>query len=285
MNKPLTRRSYAKINLFLHINGKREDGYHDIETLFALIGLYDVITAEKADEDRLVCTDDTVPTDGRNLIFKALDLYRDKCAIDDKFFIQLEKNIPHGAGLGGGSSNAAVFLKMAQDITDVHLSYEENAEILASIGSDTVYFLHNRPMIGLGRGEILKAAPELPKAGILLINPGVHVPTGQIYNDRNLTLTRCSDLSTMPHELGFCELLELMFNGMEKAVFSAYPVVRELAEEMQKLGGAKTMMSGSGSSVFSVFENDDTLNSAYNRALQLWPDYTVIKTYIINQEI
>ena len=152
----------AKVNLFLYVLGKRADGYHDIFTLFYPVSIYDTLSIQKSDKTTLTCSNKNIPEDDNNIIIKTHNILKEKYNLQDNFNITLEKNIPFGAGLGGGSSNAAYYLKAINEISGLCLNYEQMAEIMAEVGSDTVFFLKNIPQLAYGRGTELMPAPLLP---------------------------------------------------------------------------------------------------------------------------
>lgn len=273
-------KSFAKINIFLHINGRRADGYHDLQTLFAQTELHDTITIEEAEKTELRCSEASVPADSSNLIIKVKNILAEKYGFRNEYSITLNKNIPVGGGLGGGSSNAACFLKAVNSLSGLGLSYTDMADILGSIGSDTVYFLHDKPCYAEGRGEVIVSEAELPCAPVLLVNPGIHVPTGEIFRGGNLKLTAKADLSRMPLVAGYAELTAMLENGLEAAVFAKHPVLKVLKTSLLDSGAEGALMSGSGSTVFGVYRTDEQLESAYSVIKEKFAGYTVFKSRI-----
>ena len=150
-NKIYTYLCPAKVNLFLYVLGRRPDGYHNIYTLFYPVSIYDTLSIQKADITTLTCSNKNIPENADNIIIKTHNILKEKYNLHDNFHITLEKNIPFGAGLGGGSSNAAYYLKAVNEISSLSLSYEQMAEIMAMVGSDTVFFLKPRLLLALPR--------------------------------------------------------------------------------------------------------------------------------------
>lgn len=183
-NKTYTYLCPAKVNLFLYVLGRRPDGYHDIFTLFYPVSIYDTLYVQKSDKTILTCSNKDIPEDDNNIIIKTHNILKEKYNLQDNFNIRLEKNIPFGAGLGGGSSNAAYYLKAVNEISGLCLSYEQMTEIMAMVGSDTVFFLKNIPQLASGRGIELSPAPLLPKLYFIIINPNIYVSTKEIYNSK-----------------------------------------------------------------------------------------------------
>lgn len=273
-------KSHAKINIFLNINAKRPDGCHDLQTLFAQVELHDIIRLEESGKTELVCNRADIPTDSSNLIIKVHNILTEKYGLRKNYRIVLRKNIPAGGGLGGGSSNAAAFLKAVNIDAELGLSYWQMADILAGIGSDTVYFLHDKPCYAEGRGEVIIAEAELPSAFVLLINPNVHVATGEIFRDRNLTLTEKADLTRMPLVMGYGDLCSLLHNGLERVAFSKHPVLQTLKTALLDSGADAALMSGSGSTVFGIYKTDNYLESAFQEITKKFAEFTAFKSRI-----
>lgn len=271
-------KSYAKVNLFLQVLGKRSDGYHDLNTLFSRIDLFDTITVEPAGEFRLTCNHPDVPVDEQNLITKVRNILKNEYYCPCDVHVHIEKSIPMGGGLGGGSSNAATFLQMIDNIFELSFNHDEKVKILASIGSDTVYFLHEAPMLGSSRGEVLEPVPPVEQMGLLIVNPGIFVSTGEIFNDENLRLTAPREVIRMRQPLTLKGLTEVMVNDMEAAVFKRYPKIKQIKETLEAKGAAKAMMSGSGSTVFGIYENQSELDEVYEYFKECFPEYFVMKT-------
>src|SRR3954469_21339572 len=173
----------AKINLSLKVLGKRADGFHEIETLIAPISLCDTIDIEK--QNRWIdfsCDDPTLPGGDENLVVRAAKLFLEQAKIKSGVSIKLEKKIPHGAGLGGGSSDAAAMLRALNELFETNLSREELGKIAAEIGSDVPFFLFNSAAVCKGRGEIVEPAKLKSKLSILLLKPAFGVPTAWAYS-------------------------------------------------------------------------------------------------------
>lgn len=271
-------KSYAKINLFLQVISKRPDGFHNLNTLFTKIDLFDTITIESADKFSISCTLSEVPTNKNNLVWKVKNIVEDRYGISCCINVHIDKIIPIGGGLGGGSSNAATFLIMINKLYDLSLSYDEQADILRSVGSDTVFFLHDCPMLGTGRGEILDAVPILPKLNLLIVNPGIFISTGQIFSDKNLRLTAYGEIIRMRLPLSLNGLIEVMSNDLETPAFIKFPELVKIKTALEEKGAVKAMMSGSGSTLFGIFKDEEDLNRVYQYFRTMYPDYFVVKT-------
>jgi 4-diphosphocytidyl-2-C-methyl-D-erythritol kinase len=266
--RSMTVRAYAKINLGLRILRKRPDGYHDIETIFHQIDNYDTIEFTRTEGDiALESNSATLPTDSANLCVKAAQLLQNISHVKEGVKISLTKNIPVGAGLGGGSSDAAATLKGLVKLWGLALRNHELKKIALNLGSDVPFFLEGGTAFATGRGDNLEHFPfELPY-WILVATPPVQVSTSWAYSQvQSYTSTgglRAIVDNTKP-------LFELMTNDLETVVFKAYPEVSNLKKVMSDLGAESALMSGSGSSVFAFFQEEDSANIA---ALKLSKSY------------
>ena len=240
----------AKVNLTLRVLGRRPDGFHDIETLMAPVDLADRLEVELKDSPGIEfsCSDPSLPTDGSNLVCKAVGAFAAATGREFGVRTHLEKRIPHGAGLGGGSSDAAAVLKALNELLGAGLPTEDLEKIAASIGSDVAFFIRGVPAICRGRGERVEPVEGVPSAEILLVKPPFPVSTAWAYG---VWAAAEKSLETFPAMLGSIA----MVNDLEAPVFSKHlqlPVLKRwLADQ---LGVRAAMMSGSGSTVFAVLE-------------------------------
>lgn len=277
----ISLKSYGKVNIFLHILGKRPDGFHELYTLFSKISLYDTLNISKSAEQKIICNKPHIPTDESNIISKVHNILCDDYGVTQNFTTELIKNIPDGGGLGGGSSNGAVYLNGVCEILGLKMSIETKTEIMARVGSDTAFFLHDQPMIGTGRGEILTPYGKLPKCSLLLVNPRVHVPTGKVFSSENLKLTKKEEVNRMRHISDYGEYGDILCNGMEEAVFELYPVVKEAKEALVEAGADFSLMSGSGATVYGIFKSDKPAAKAADEINRKHPDWDVYMTELI----
>ena len=250
--------SPAKINLSLWIKGKRTDGYHELITVMHTINLYDILHFLPSDRLELhIEGNQTLPLGSSNLIIKACRLFREKTGINPKVKIKLEKNIPIGAGLGGGSSNAANTLKALNTLYGNPLSEKELFELAENLGSDVPFFLKGGLAVAWGRGEKLKFySPANFK--LLLIYPLFSCSTIEVYQKlppikRNISLEDAEKLIISPLINGnLKEVMENAENDLEKSESECVKKVLKIKEELKELGIEKSLMSGSGSSIFSL---------------------------------
>lgn len=243
----------AKINLGLHITAKRSDGYHSIETIFYPISLTDALEAVVSTKTTLKQSGiklDSLPEE--NLVLKAYRLMSKKYTIPP-LDIYLKKVIPSGAGLGGGSSDAAFMLKMMNDISACGLSDSKLEKMAISIGADCPFFLRNTPMLATGTGTILKPVDlSLKGYTICVVKPPVNVSTKDAY--ANCTPKKPSfslkDLNTYP----VSEWKKILTNDFEQGIFKTHPAIGGLKEKLYAMGAEYAAMSGSGSAVFGLFK-------------------------------
>jgi len=242
--------SPAKINLFLRILGKREDGYHELASLFQAVDLMDTLQIALSTQDALTCTDPTLPTDQSNLVLKAADLFRRKTGLTCGIKVHLEKKIPHEAGLGGGSSNAATTLWAMNQLTGVQASTAQLVEWAAEIGSDVPFFLSQGTSYCTGRGEKLLAKPPIALAPLWIVKPLFGTSTPAVYGKVSLAnLTPRDPLVALE---SFYSLKHHYFNDLEAPAFEVMPELAEVKSLLLSAGFTTVLLSGSGSSFFCI---------------------------------
>jgi 4-diphosphocytidyl-2-C-methyl-D-erythritol kinase len=254
-------RSLAKINLDLRVLDKRPDGYHNLRTVFQTVGLADVIEIDYEPARRLILHLDSNPPIPGNLIEKAAELL----AIPGRFTIRLTKRIPMGAGLGGGSSNAAAILLAIPALTGKNLPLEKLTTLGAQLGSDVPFFLLGGTALGLGRGTELHPLPDWKPFPAIIVTPGIHVSTADAY--RVLDDERATSNDERPQ------------NSFEPVVFRQHPQLKSIKGRLLKLGADLALMSGSGSALFGIFAHREKRDSAvvslredfgYHRIFPVW---------------
>ena len=249
----------AKVNLFLQVLNKRPDGYHNINSLFQAVSLFDRLTFTPTSSSEITI-DSTSQDIGRiedNLVTKAWRLLRSRFGITTGIAVHLEKNIPIGAGLGGGSADAAATLLAGNILLDLKLSQLELRDLALNLGSDVPFFITGGQAVATGRGESLEET-ELPTDyWILLVTPRLSISTAESYAGLNLTLTE----SKNPFKLSVCrtareliEQLRLSGNDFEGQHRVSFPVLGRIAESLARSGALLVRMSGSGSTMFGLFE-------------------------------
>jgi len=248
----------AKINLGLRITGKRNDGFHNIETLFYPVGLCDALeivvsdTPSRMGKDILTVTGYKLPViPEQNIVLRAVARLRESVPVPP-LKIHLHKNIPVGAGLGGGSSDAAYTLGAAKRIFDLSLGTDELKVIAATLGSDCPFFIESQPALASGRGEILTPAGNiLDGFYALLLDPGISISTKEAYDDCVPAVPEMSLATLIKSPLS--EWKDLIINDFEKTIFARYPQIRNIKEALYDSGAVYSSMSGSGSTVYGIF--------------------------------
>lgn len=247
-------RSYAKINLGLEILRKREDGYHEIKTLFQSIDFYDVLELSNLHTEGILLkgNDPSVCWDKNNLIHKAVALLRERCGLSRGVAIHVDKRIPPGRGLGGGSSNAAMTLYALNKMWELGLNKKELMTLGQELGADVPFFLEGGLCLGEARGDIVTPLPDIKPLSCVLAWPPFPIPTASVYQRFCFSLTSNSKESKM------MKLLEqkqfgLLENDLEETVFALYPQLRVIKSLFQSQGSEASLVSGAGSSVFGLF--------------------------------
>ncbi len=256
--KKVKLKAHAKINIGLLITGKRQDGYHEIETIFQEIDLHDTIYLEKHEPGEIVieCSHPLVPNDEKNICFRTIEQLRKASGLNFGSKITIEKNIPVGAGLGGGSSNAAAVIKGANELFNLGLSQEKQHEIAREIGADVPFFLMGGTALARGIGDELQPL-NLPffYYGVL-IYPKIEISTSWVYKNFNFNLTKTKKIIKLAHfyndEVSFKEFFQ---NDLEKVVFKKFPELSQIKESLYNSGAFFASMSGSGSSIYGLFKD------------------------------
>ena len=266
----LTRRAYAKINLSLDVTGKRPDGYHDLKSVMQTVDLYDTLTFSRTETDGIALSSDSsqVPVNDENLIVKACRLVRETYGIREGVSVDLVKEIPMQAGLGGGSADAACALRAMNDLFSLALSTEDLCKLGVKIGADVPFLVRGGTCLCEGIGEILTPVSAPPACTVLIAKPAAGISTAEAY----ATL----DLKPIEHHPDTDALLAALENGNLKAVcaamdnvfepvaFRRVPEIKALIDTMQDYGAYRAMMSGSGPSVFGIFPEEADAVKAYH---------------------
>jgi 4-diphosphocytidyl-2-C-methyl-D-erythritol kinase len=246
---PRTYHAPAKLNLSLRVLGQRNDGFHEIDTLMVqLPGLSDLLEFQEAYQFSFTCDDPGVPSDERNLVVQAVKSFDAATSLTSSVSISLKKKIPHGAGLGGGSSDAATTLLAINAFHSFPLNPSELSRLAASLGSDVPFFLSRGASRCTGRGEIIQPVPPPPAFSVLLLKPNFSVPTADAYGKYQKS-TEIPGVSYAPQFLDGVALV----NDLERPVFEKYRYLAELKEWLRSRQEVRAaLMSGSGSTVFAI---------------------------------
>jgi 4-diphosphocytidyl-2-C-methyl-D-erythritol kinase len=262
----------AKINIGLRIIRKRADGFHDIETLFYPVGLCDalefVIPTGKVTSDELTVTGMDIKTShDKNLVIRAVRKLREKFPVPF-LKIHLHKAIPSGAGLGGGSSDAACILKSINRCFDLSLSDDELRNYALELGSDCPFFINPEPSVARGRGEDLTVMkPVLEGYYAVLINPGIHISTREAYLNSKPGIPENSLEKLITDNP--CEWVKTVNNDFEDYVFRLYPQIGEIKRSLYRSGALYASMSGSGSTLYGIFREKTEINRKLRNQL-IW---------------
>lgn len=254
----------AKINLGLNIVSKRPDGYHNLETIFYPLPVKDALEVILSTEGKDSFNEaglkvDSIPEN--NLVIKALRLLREEYNIPP-VEVHLLKKIPFGAGIGGGSADAAFMLRLLNEQFSLGISNEKLVRLAAELGADCPFFIYNTPMFASGIGEILEPVElSLDNYYLVLVKPDIHVSTKDAfalvkpqYPEMSLKVIAKSPIE---------EWKKLMYNDFEKSIFSQYPEIGRIKEKLYSLGAVYASMSGSGSSVYAVFDRETDIKEEF----------------------
>lgn len=259
----LRKLSPAKINLYLRVLRKREDGYHDIATLMNQISLFDEMIFCPADKGITIrCPGSSVPENEANIVYKAADALLTEALCSSGIDITIHKRIPVAAGLGGGSSNAATALTTINDLMGLHYTRENLMKIGTNIGADVPFFILGKPAWAFGIGDELQAVDTIPLLWFVLINPGFEVSTKMIYDNFNLRLTKqavrykCPELHTVEG------LIKALHNDLEEVTLSLHPELQHIKNHLTHNGALGSIMSGSGPTVAGIFTDEESARKA-----------------------
>jgi 4-diphosphocytidyl-2-C-methyl-D-erythritol kinase len=246
----------AKINYLLDVIAKRPDGYHDLRMIMQRVNLCDQVILTVTDTPGIIvtCNSPGAPNGPKNIAWKAAKVLLDLSQSGKGVTIEITKNIPTAAGLGGGSSDAATVLMGLNELLETGFSEQKLMEIGCTLGADVPFFIFKKTALAEGIGEKLTQLPEMPNCWILLINPGVHVSTAWAY--RSLQLTSTSELNKLPEFFESIEqIVSVLSNDLEAVTIFAFPIIAEIKSRLIHLGAVGSMMSGSGPTVFGIFKD------------------------------
>jgi 4-diphosphocytidyl-2-C-methyl-D-erythritol kinase len=259
----ITKQSPAKINLVLHVLQKREDGYHDLATLMQRISLYDEMIFTTADQGITIrCPGSTIPEDEENIVYRAARALFEEISYTGGVEIIIHKKIPVAAGLGGGSSNAATTLVTLNDLLGGGLGQETLMRMGAGIGADVPFFIFEKSAWAFGIGDRLEEARNVPTMWFVLVNPGFEVSTKKVYENLKLGLTKGGIKYTIPRLHKVPEVIEKLSNDLEIVTLELHPVLLEIKELVMRTGALGSLMSGSGPTVFGIYEDEKGAHEA-----------------------
>lgn len=257
-------RAMAKINLGLDVLRKREDGYHEVRMIMQTIQMYDLLDIRKKSEPGIELSTNLpyVPSDERNLVYKAAKLLMDEFDVKEGLSMKLTKSIPVAAGMAGGSSDAAAAFVGVNRLFRLGLSEEELMKRAVQVGADVPYCVMRGTALAEGIGEKLTSLPGLPRCYVLVGKPGINVSTKLAYENLNLnSIQKHPDIDGMLLDIENQDIYSLtskMENVFEPGIIRQYPVIQEIKDLMEANGALKAMMSGSGPTVFGIFPDEQT---------------------------
>lgn len=260
MNK-LFLKAYAKINIGLNIISKRQDGYHNIVTIFQQIDLFDRIEVKKTGNPEIIIRSDNkkLPTNENNICYKAVRLIQRATGIKEGVAIAINKRIPIGAGLGGGSSDAAAVFKGLKRLWQFELTEDNFLQIALELGADVPFFLHGGTVLASGIGEKLKPIALPFTFYCVLIYPNIEISSTWAYKNLNFSLTKTKKsiklAIILSHRLDVSDLKNVISNDLEEVVFQRYPILPEIKQLLYRKGAFFASMSGSGSTIYGLFKD------------------------------
>jgi 4-diphosphocytidyl-2-C-methyl-D-erythritol kinase len=286
----ISREAPAKINLSLDITGRRQDGYHLVRMIMQTVSLFDVIEIENVENNSkkepgdiiLHCDDPKVPTDDRNLCVRAARLMQRTYAIKDGFIINLEKHIPSSAGLAGGSTDAATVMLMIRDLLRPGITDEDLRAAVVSLGADIPYCIMKGTALSEGIGEILTPLRPIKRTNVILIKPDVDISTQTAYgNFDTASYIEHPDTEALLDALYKDDMdmfSEHMGNVLEYVSAGEYPIIYELKKELRERGAFASMMSGSGSTVFGLYRDEEKASEAYDFFKEKYSGFQIFLT-------
>ena len=269
--KSIIIKSPAKVNLALNVVSKREDDYHNLETIMIPVSLCDYLEIQSIEGDKIkiLCNNKKLPLNGRNIINKAVRLLWNEMGKKRGVIISLKKNIPISAGLGGGSSNGASTLLALNKLWGINLSLNRLIELGAKLGADVPFFIYGKPALAKGIGEDIYPVKIKRRFWLIIMNPGFPVSTAWVYKNLNLALTKKNKnikklTSLLKEGRNPDAWSKYLSNDLESVTLQKFPVLSEIKKLFIEAGALNALMAGSGSSVFGVFSSKRAAESAYS---------------------
>lgn len=282
-NKAVAK-SYAKINLTLDVLSRRENGYHDVCMVMQTINLYDTVTVVKKNEGiALSISNDELPTDGRNIAYKAAEIFFNECGINGGAEINIDKNIPIAAGLAGGSSNAAAVICALNLLYETNLDDDQLIRIGTKLGADVPFCIIGGTCLCKGIGEEITEIDNDIVADLLIVKPEQGISTAEIYKEiDNHTNLKHHDTKAMIDAVkngNINEVSALLSNVMESVTINRLPEINKIKQTMSENGAIGTLMSGSGPTVYGIFENKNIALTAGKAFADKYSDIYITRTY------
>lgn len=269
--------SYGKINLFLDVEGKLSNGYHQIKTVMQSIKLRDEIYIESIEQDKIIieCNNPNIPVNEKNTCYKAACLVKEKYHIGSGVIIRINKTIPSEAGLAGGSSNSAAVIHGLNTLWNLNLTIDEMLQIGLKIGADVPFCLTGGTYLAEGIGEKLCKLNDFVWNDILIVKPSFSMSTAFVYNNLSPDYYNLFQVNKIVNYINTCDFLNAAkstTNTLEKIVEKLHPELYVIRDLMFQNGALSSMMTGSGSAVFGLFNDSESLNIAFKRITALYPN-------------
>lgn len=290
MNDFFQLSAFAKINLSLRVLGKREDGYHELDTIFQTVSLHDTITISATENSEIAfsCDDRSLPTDSHNLVVRAATALRERVNPKKGARIRLEKRVPTHAGLGGGSANAAATLIGLARLWELTTIRQELGELAARLGADVPFFLYGGRARGTGIGDRLEPLEDAAETFLLIVKPNANVSTADAYkalkkpaltSPNSETILSRSEAKEFFDSSSFAALQ----NDFEAIVFALEPEIGRAKAALLKAGAGSSLLAGSGSAVFGIFDSEDAQRRAI-QAIELETGWRVFPCKTVGRE-
>ena len=264
-------RAYGKINLSLDVIGRRENGYHDVSMVMQTVDLYDVISLNKLKGDgeiRLTANMNTLPLDETNIVYKAVKLVKEEYGLNTGVSVHIEKHLPIAAGMGGGSSDGAAALRGMNRLFELGLSNEKLEELGVRLGADVPFLIKGGIALAEGIGEKLTKLPDFPDCVLVIAKPDLGVSTKEVYEAfDSLKEVNHPDVGKLVKSLGSAglkEIVKLLGNVLEEVTAKKYEIIEVVKNLLIDNGAVFSMMTGSGPTVFGIFENEEQAKKACN---------------------
>ena len=280
-------KSYAKINLYLKIGKKLKNGYHNIQSVMQPVQLYDNVSFEKLNEDLIIVQSNNPDLESKgNLAYKAASILKDKYGVKEGVRINIEKNIPMSAGLGGGSSNAANALVILNKAWNLNVSEKKLIEFGVEIGSDVPFFIAGKTSLVEGIGDKIKHLRKTISMNIVLVNPGIKVSTSWAYKqfDKNKdkigkTNANVNELIKAINKKDYKKISENIYNDFEAIIEKKHKITTEIKTYLKKYEALNSMVSGSGPTVFGLYDSIYPAREAYFKLKDMYPFVYLTKTF------
>lgn len=261
-------KAYGKINLSLDVLGRRENGYHEVSMIMQTVGIYDTISLSKIDGDgiRLTASTKELPLDDNNIVYKAIRLIKEEYGIETGVSVHIEKQLPIAAGMGGGSADAAATLRGMNRLFNLELNETELEELGLKLGADVPFLIRGGIALAEGIGERLTELEPFPECALLIVKPKLGVSTKEVYEAfDSLSEVKHPDIESVVKGLGkssLCDIVKDLGNVLEEVTVRKHRIISEIKQLLLENGAVFSMMTGSGPTVFGVFESEKEAEEA-----------------------